>query len=261
MTKDYLKIVLDGIIHKNESEYLVSYFFREFKVAEKEHYQANEFFNGCLKVAEAFEADIKKQYWDRKEELIFMQNGAEAGTLDTENPKEIIEYCKTELSELSENDFLFQLRMLPMGGQLTYRQILNIKDAISEAFQIAKNETAKTLISEPQQTEEIEQEKHIIPNDSQMRLIFELCQSAIDCDYSTFRKGIETANFEKWNVKRKNFIQHLTYRLSGLIGSVWYSEVCMKMNWTKSQCSGQGKKLENDPQINKLNKILPKPGK
>jgi len=101
----------------------------------------------------------------------------------------------------------------------------------------------------------------IIFDDDKVRTIFDLCQSAIDCDYETFREGIETANFEKWNIKRQNFIQELTYRLTGPMGSKWYDKICWRMYWEKTIVSGQGKKLENDPQINKLNRILARPGK
>lgn len=154
MAKDYLKIVLDGCI-KNESEFWNSYFFREFKIAEKEHYQANEFFNGCLKIAEAFEYDVKKQYFDREMELLSDLNGTKAGTITSENPKDSIEYYENELREMEKNkfnDFYVQSRVIPMGVHIFYNHILKIKDAISEAEQMVKNETAKTLISEPQQS-------------------------------------------------------------------------------------------------------------
>lgn len=119
----------------------------------------------------------------------------------------------------------------------------------------------KAEILTPQQNEGIELEKYIIPNDPQMNQIFEICKSTIDCDYLLFRKSIVTANFHLLNIKRQNFVKDLTYRLSNIMGNEWYGEVCMKMNWTKSQCSGQGEKLEGNLMTKELNKILARPGK
>lgn len=109
---------------------------------------------------------------------------------------------------------------------------------------------------------EIRTTKYIIKNDDTYSKIFSTLNDAFDCDYLTFRESIETANFHKLgNIKKKNVVQYLTYRLSYDMTKDWYSEVCEKMGWKKTICSGQGKKLEENQLIKKLNKILPMPEK
>jgi hypothetical protein len=66
---NYLDIVLKGYFNRNNREHLSKYFFREFKKAEKEYYEADEFFNGCLNVIEAFERNLDKQIYEEKKEL------------------------------------------------------------------------------------------------------------------------------------------------------------------------------------------------
>lgn len=98
-------------------------------------------------------------------------------------------------------------------------------------------------------------------DDFKVQSIYDCVQEAIVCDYLTFRNGIETANFKDWNIKRQNFIQEVTYRLTEQMGEIWYAEICKNMNWKKSTVSGQGKKMEDDPYIKRLNRILPRPKK
>lgn len=104
---------------------------------------------------------------------------------------------------------------------------------------------------------------HIIRDDTQMNSVYTICKEkdkeAFNCDYELFRVAIETANFNKLDIKRLNITQDLTYRLSGIMGKKWYTEVCKTMGWKKPTCSGQGKKVEDDILIRKLNKILPRP--
>lgn len=104
-----------------------------------------------------------------------------------------------------------------------------------------------------------QESSYIIKNDDETRKIFEICKDAIDCDYSSFRKSIETADFNLLNIQKQNIIQDLTFRLSGMMGQEWYSEVCKKMKWKKAVCSGHGTKLAGNPITNKLDRILKRP--
>jgi len=45
---DYQEVILKGYCTPNERKYLVEYFLREFRKAEKEYYSPEVFFNGCL---------------------------------------------------------------------------------------------------------------------------------------------------------------------------------------------------------------------
>ena len=50
----YRTITLQGFFNDNDREFLIEYFLREFKKAEKENYSANVFFTGCIKSLDEF---------------------------------------------------------------------------------------------------------------------------------------------------------------------------------------------------------------
>ena len=101
-------------------------------------------------------------------------------------------------------------------------------------------------------------QRFIIKNDDEMKGIYTICQGAFDCDYSTFRAAIETANFQKLNIKRLNITQELVYRLSDKMGVDWYTKVCEINKWKKSDCSKHGDKVKDDILIKQLERILPR---
>ncbi|MCD8453780.1 hypothetical protein LNJ08_05190 [Tenacibaculum finnmarkense genomovar ulcerans] len=61
MDLNYTEIVLNG--------YLDNCFFRQFKKAQKDFYEADEFFNGCFRVTRFFEAEMNKRIIERITEL------------------------------------------------------------------------------------------------------------------------------------------------------------------------------------------------
>jgi hypothetical protein len=169
---NYLEIVLKGYFDENNREYLEKYFFREFKKAEKESFfDADEFFNGCLKVIKEWEKYLEEKVFKRKTELFFMLNAAENGTLSYGNLEEkaieqkrveTIEYCKDELKSVRPDGigsltFTVHLSSLTNGiinYNMPYNELLFIKGSILKAFLSSKNiQQAKN----PEPTEEIGQ--------------------------------------------------------------------------------------------------------
>ncbi|MBA7545648.1 hypothetical protein ES705_38019 [subsurface metagenome] len=168
---DYLEIVLRGYFNENNREHLEKYFFREFKKAEKEHYEAKEFFNGCLKVIEDFEMDINKRLNERKGMLSLELNEAKKGTLkyaenDNSKPieqmhKETIKHCQQELAAISKDNFTVHLHSITSGRithDLKYNEVVQIRDAILWASLKVTNYEAKKALqalqaSQLQQTE------------------------------------------------------------------------------------------------------------
>ena len=61
---DYLEIVLNGYLNNNE--YLERHYYREFKEAQKNYFEAHEFFMGCLNFAELFIINLQKQIVEEK---------------------------------------------------------------------------------------------------------------------------------------------------------------------------------------------------
>lgn len=149
---NYLEIVLQGYFNENNREFLEKYFFREFKKAEKEQYfEADEFFNGCIKVIESWEKYLQEQVFKRKHELYLMLDGAKNGTMKygdlqgktiEEKRRETIKYCEQELKEVRPDgigsfSFTVHLHSLTNGRiayNMSYNELLVIKIAILKAF-------------------------------------------------------------------------------------------------------------------------------
>jgi hypothetical protein len=142
---DYLSIVLKGYSSHNEREYLSKYFYREFKKAEENHYESDEFFSGCLKAVDMLEQNLKDQINDRKRELYENISLATNRKITFPDPKgmtydelckEIILYCETELKGININDYFIDQRSLAkynFPGHLFGSEVLYIKTAILEA--------------------------------------------------------------------------------------------------------------------------------
>ena len=152
---DYQKIVLQGYFNENSREYLESYFYREYKKAEKEFFKADEFFNGCLNVVKALDDHIKYMFNDRRNTLGLQRNQAKNGLLQYENMegktieqkrKETIEFCEQELASLSENDFPIPLPQITQGrlsGNIYKKDLIQIKLAIENARKKCENKYLK----------------------------------------------------------------------------------------------------------------------
>lgn len=129
---NYLEIVLKGYFDKNNREFLDKYFFREFKKAEKEHFfEADEFFNGCLKVIENWEENLQKKVFERKKEL----NQYLCSLKKEERNNEFIRKQKEEIEYLKLNGNInFRLN----NGKnvvLKIEEISYIQNAIEQAFE------------------------------------------------------------------------------------------------------------------------------
>lgn len=157
---EYLKIVLQGFFNENNREHLDRYFFREFKKAEKENFEADEFFKGCLKVVEFYEIDYKKKVFELKKELLMLIESAENGTFQygemegktiEQKRKETIEYCRRELATISEKNIKVNLRTRQFNQSLYYDEVLQIKRAILKAFQRTQNDI-EALPPQPKKT-------------------------------------------------------------------------------------------------------------
>lgn len=166
---NYLEIVLKAYFNENNREFIDSYFLREFKKAEKEHYTADEFFNGCLKVINSWENYLEQKVNERKWQLHLMLSEAKNNTLSygdiegktiEQKRKETIEYCEQELQNIRPDgigSLTFQVHLSSLtNGRILYNmpfnELLFIKDAISRAY---KN---KLRLNQLELDEQIKQE-------------------------------------------------------------------------------------------------------
>ncbi|MGV3599320.1 MAG: hypothetical protein ACO1PI_15770 [Bacteroidota bacterium] len=154
---EYLKIVLEGYINPNTINSLSNYFFREFKKAEKEYYDINEFFEGCLGIVRIFEDNLQNRLYKRKNELYLMKGLAEDGELNypetdpnlsiKQRRENSIKYAKEELERIKIDDFYLNLSLITKGqyiGQMSNNQITFISSEINKAYLKALNHLQET---------------------------------------------------------------------------------------------------------------------
>ncbi|MFC3881269.1 hypothetical protein ACFOSV_13840 [Algoriphagus namhaensis] len=158
---NYLEIILKGYSDKNTKQFFKKYLYREFKKAEKEQFfEADEFFNGCLKVVKGLENQLEEHISKRRYDLHLLLSHAENGTLKYGDLKEgetisqkrleTIKYCTEELQKdtpdgVQNNVNLFSLTQGRFTGCLSQIDILLLKGHILSAYSKAKEETAAIL--------------------------------------------------------------------------------------------------------------------
>ena len=163
---NYLEIVLKGYFNENNRDFLEKYFFREFKKAEKEQFfEADEFFNGCIKVIKIWEKDLQDKVFERERELYLMLNGAKNGTMNyadlqgktiEQKRLETIEYCEQELKDvrpdgigsLSFTVHLASVTKNRVFGHLYYQELLQIKYSILKAYVKVISQNKNSLINQ-----------------------------------------------------------------------------------------------------------------
>ncbi|KAF0132030.1 MAG: hypothetical protein FD155_554 [Bacteroidetes bacterium] len=148
-----------------------------------------------------------------------------------------------------------------------------IKDYLKDDFESPEMDTIDAYIDFLNVKEAGKQKKSFAGNDEKYKdyypvltKIYELCvndksqKPVFDCKLIEFLEAIETSNFTNINIKVIYKMQHLTYKLSNLLGEAWYSDVTQNMNWNKKRCSG----LTHESLYlfqTKLDRILPPLGK
>lgn len=146
---NYLDIILHG--YYKRPKYLSQHFVRECIKAEKDYCPAEMFFSSCCLVLEKWEYDLQKQVIAGKapfyDKLALART--RKGTFDENQWKDIpaeqrfdfiIDSCKQELKAISAHDYRVDLpkwaRERYNHSQLTYSEILQIKEALKKAIKI-----------------------------------------------------------------------------------------------------------------------------
>jgi hypothetical protein len=165
---DYMKIVLDGISDENTSKFLDKYFYREFKKAEVQYYDTEEFYNGLMSATDKLVSNIDFQFNAHRKELIEHKRLAVSGQLGYPDIKEgesiemkiqeTVKYVNGELNNITKFDYsvnLFLLTKDKYDGQLFLSKIHHIqhnimrakRKLIEEKFDFLSNSKAKDSIS------------------------------------------------------------------------------------------------------------------
>jgi hypothetical protein len=164
---DYIEIILRGYSNDNDKQFLSKYFVRESKKAKKENYDYEEFFAGLSNGIERLKKEYHTPFYERKNELYLMLDGAKNGTLKygnadninfEEQNKQTIEYCNSELSTISFDNFplnMFQFTKNRFRGDLNFSEVLFIEAEIIKAnselnksIALSSDSTKKVLTNE-----------------------------------------------------------------------------------------------------------------
>ena len=235
---NYTGIVIQGYFNENNRAFLEKYFLREYRKAEKEQFfEADEFFNGCLKVVEGWEKHLQERVFERKHQLYLLLNGAKNGTLlynDLEGKnieqerQETIEYCEQELKDVRPDgvgsiSFTVHLHSLTNGRiayNMEYNEVLQIKSSILKAFQ----KTQPNIEQLPPQTIENKKETEGTPKTFEelfyntdlvapsIDILKELDPPLIDtdCNYIGKLKGIVCVWIDE--LQRQGIVKHYSDR-------------------------------------------------
>lgn len=183
---DYLKIVLQGFFNKNNRRYLDKYFIREFRKAEKDHYELDEFFDGCLDVIKEFEKDIENQLQARKRELLWIINDlkhpkGEETDAEKKAGERLIKELETEANTLDRNNFPVNLRPLTnflILYDLSFDEVAYIKDTINGAL----NKTRQPVTSPPKLVEKRERTETDNYSHKQVAIAYEIMKLPINTE-------------------------------------------------------------------------------
>lgn len=151
---DYLELVLKGFFDPNDRLHLSNYYFREFKKAEKDHYKANVFFEGCLAVINSFTHHLDQKLQERKTELYFMLARAKSKESSFINDNDVTKtfeqkcedlaaYCNEELSNIGLHNFTVHLSSITKNRfcyNMSYEEVKYLYQTINDAYQEVKKE-------------------------------------------------------------------------------------------------------------------------
>ena len=135
----YKATVLRGFFDDNNREFLVEYFIREFKKAEKENYTANVFYKGCFRSLDEIKSNLASQFHERKKELSWIisdiKSKLKEGSKD-ETLNEKLSSVKDELENLKQSNFYTSVQFAEhprLAMQFNIETVNYIESAIKDA--------------------------------------------------------------------------------------------------------------------------------
>lgn len=195
---NYLEIVFNGYLIENNRKYLIDYFEREFKKAEKENYSIDEFINGCISVIEDLEKEMDKRLFKRKSDLYLLQELNEIKTKD-DITKEKLKHFELELSSINRNNFPVNLLHFTKNkyvGNIFYTDVLCIRDIILQVEQKCKKDIFKVWFEDYYDAGRFET---IYKNLEKSNLAKSNLKSAIDFEFGNWYKKSEPFTNEIFN--------------------------------------------------------------
>jgi hypothetical protein len=159
---DYLNTILDGFVNERTNKHLDKFILREWKNAEKEYYDLEEFFDGCLDVISMFNDILDEQAHSRKSELdrmiVAFRNGnnviyeeRKKVVLSEEEVNVKIQDLLHEFEEIDRTKYNVHLSSLTKGkfiGHLYFQNIQYIEKNIRLAYIMAVKDKLGGVLKE-----------------------------------------------------------------------------------------------------------------
>lgn len=142
MSVNFQEIVLGGYFHPYDRD-LSGYLYREFRKAEKEYYDAPDFFAGCFQVIKELKILYNKKIKERVNIIqVYLKQFSEVDSVQT------IAYTK-ELAEIDLGLFRVELNSLERGNYpyaISHDQISYIQKAIEQAYKRAYQPSEEDIL-------------------------------------------------------------------------------------------------------------------
>lgn len=224
------------------------------------------------KIRLEFDFEMREFYEKRKADVILNGENSKLGQSYDKPFCPNLENTYTQNFKEYSQDKPFALEKTFIQDEINRLESLKhtLKQWLQNDYDTPEMDTVDTYVDFLKDKEAVNQKKSFAVIDEKYKdyypvlsKIYELCvndknqKPVFDCNYIEFLRAIETSNFTNINIKVIYKMQHLTYKLSNLLGDAWYSDVTQNMNWNKKRCSG----LTHESLYlfqTKLDRILPK---
>lgn len=147
---NYLDIVLEGYFKRENRLYLDNYFYRVFKQCEKQYFEMDEFFDGCLGVIDSLNNEFQRQISEHlidanKAILSFEKSGKEK---QAESIAKRIKHIRPNgVGNISFTINMLYLTNGRIAHHMTYDEVEQIKLNIKKAYLKAKEEKLQEYLT------------------------------------------------------------------------------------------------------------------
>lgn len=143
---NYLSIVLEGYFRKENRQYLDNYFYRVFKQSERQYFEIDEFFNGCLGIIDSLNNEIQRQV-----SKYVMETNKALMQAEKNGDKKQVESIVKQLEDIHPDgvgNISFAINMMhftngKIAHHMTYDEVQSIKLHILKAYKKVKTEKLK----------------------------------------------------------------------------------------------------------------------
>jgi hypothetical protein len=160
-----------------------------------------------------------------------------------------------------DNSYTYAYNLMAQGINKAEEQVFfPIKDITeSEIFELLDSEITKNVEAVSDSKTKGVTSLYSTHNEKEfLDKLYNHCTEILNCTKQDFNNAVKTANFSDIEVNTIYKTQHLLFKLSKNYEDEWYTKAVKSKNWKKSDCSGQGRKLDTGSWSRQLDKIISK---